>query len=1227
MKSHYEPMMAEYVQRSPQNMEADGDTSAPRMAKTVQLNFTKDFTGSIGEVPVVEEPVEDMDTMVEDDNGEEMLPEEMKEPVPTIAVPEVQKKKTIKVEGNLNAPNIMIHPWVLDVARSIMNIKNAILKNFGIDIDADLALSIGRNPNAQVVANPRTGQLFLNPLFLLPISKYGNSAYNKAAGGVQLSGLIPNINIDLSKLTEIGIPDEQEPEHGTESIENEDNAEEEETDGEIGAAPPLNTENDKENGGSQEGSHKHKHTHGKNPENVVVVDGDGNSISVNSGLSDSDVRAGHSSQNAIVVDPRSGQLLLKKTGLKIAKGLIPLVVIPNLKNGTKSLNISTNLGDLAGEKIDALSRIPGAIADALSKFPTFLVSQIPNFNANLALNHPNLQTSVIASKDDKELKFEQSRNFEALGIKQDISKNLRVGLSNDQNRRRKSNEILVDTRTGQLFLGHLAAKAIKAKIFSKKEAAGAFLGRPLGVALANANNLLGLDLIPVPIKPAKPSGGISAATNIDITLVDPRDGQTIPPAVLGAAIKVISTGVGGLGPYAAIGGAIAGGTVGTVVGAGGLLRGIYRGVNEGIDSVVQDPEPEPTEPIISVPDIERQGQVLLKKAAIGGSLVGVPLALKANGAQPLINVFNAGAGALNNAINTGANVINSAINTKRNAINNAFKTAAGIPLAFLQSLPDVEVDIKHQLFVDGNGNVIRLNTGLEGSKLQVDTRTGQLLLVKPAVVKAVVGGANTVASNAGINVEKKLVVDGNGNLLQVDANLNAQGGKGSLVGVPSALGVQPLINAFNTGASVVTNAINTGANAINNAINSKGNTIKNILNGNSGINVQKKLVVDGNGNLLQVNADLDAQARVGQVLDNDGRYQLFGESLQIPNLQLGGNTQNVPQVHVQTPHVHLDQNGYGLGLGTPIQIPTTSIQIPSVPTIQIPTTPIQIPHVHVEVPKVVEIPQVQIQTPQIQVGQNDYSVGVVGTPIQIPQVHIEVPKVVEIPQVHIQTPQVQVGNIPVGTPVEIPQAQVEGNENLVKVNTGVHNTQLPVGNLVDLNTAFGGAQLLIDGDGNLADVNTGLLDSEIQDNGYLGLSLGELNHETPLNVPQLQVGGDANLVKLNTGVHKSLLPVGDLADLNAALGTGAQLLIDGNGNLVDVNTGLSESQVEGVEAPEIVIPPVQIQIPHVQVGLNDYPLELVNILPAVQPVPHVPIVDEANDRSGQSYRRARRPRY
>ena len=193
----------------------------------------------------------------------------------------------------------------------------------------------------------------------------------------------------------------------------------------------------------------------------------------------------------------------------------------------------------------------------------------------------------------------------------------------------------------------------------------------------------------------------------------------------------------------------------------------------------------------------------------------------------------------------------------------------------------------------------------------------------------------------------------------------------------------------------------------------------------------------------------------------DGRYQLFGESLQIPNLQLGGNTQNVPQVHVQTPNVHLDQNGYGLGLGTTIQIPTTSIQIPSVPTIQIPSTPIQIPHVHVEVPKVVEIPQVQIQTPQIQVGQNGYSLGVVGTPIQIPKVHIEVPKVVEIPQVHIQTPQVQVGNIPVGKPVEIPQAQVEGNKNLVKVNTGVHNTQLPVGNLVDLNTAFGGAQLLI----------------------------------------------------------------------------------------------------------------------------------------------------------------------
>ena len=44
---------------------------------------------------------------------------------------------------------------------------------------------------------------------------------------------------------------------------------------------------------------------------------------------ETEVRAGHSSQNAIVIDPRSGQLLLKKTGLKITKGLIHEDSVPS----------------------------------------------------------------------------------------------------------------------------------------------------------------------------------------------------------------------------------------------------------------------------------------------------------------------------------------------------------------------------------------------------------------------------------------------------------------------------------------------------------------------------------------------------------------------------------------------------------------------------------------------------------------------------------------------------------------------------------------------------------------------------------------------------------------------------------------------------------------------------------------------------------------------------------
>merc|ERR1719435_290137 len=120
----------------------------------------------------------------------------------------------------------------------------------------------------------------------------------------------------------------------------------------------------------------------------------------------------------------------------------------------------------------------------------------------------------------------------------------------------------------------------------------------------------------------------------------------------------------------------------------------------------------------------------------------------------------------------------------------------------------------------------------------------------------------------------------------------------------------------------------------------------------------------------------------------------------------------------------------------------------------------------------------------------------------------------------------------------VPQLQVDGDGNVVGLNTGVKNSQVPAESLVTLKTALAsGALLLIDGNGNIIDVNTGLDNS------------------------QVQVDGDGNIVGLNTGVQNSQVSAESLVNLNTALASGALLLIDGNGNFVDVNTGLDKTQV------------------------------------------------------------------
>merc|ERR1719435_818650 len=167
----------------------------------------------------------------------------------------------------------------------------------------------------------------------------------------------------------------------------------------------------------------------------------------------------------------------------------------------------------------------------------------------------------------------------------------------------------------------------------------------------------------------------------------------------------------------------------------------------------------------------------------------------------------------------------------------------------------------------------------------------------------------------------------------------------------------------------------------------------------------------------------------------------------------------------------------------------------------------------------------------------------------------------------------------------VPQLQVDGDGNVVGLNTGVKNSQVPAESLVTLKTALAsGALLLIDGNGNIIDVNTGLDNSQVQveQNDYR-ISQSAVNyvpqnvkthyvpqlvkthyvpqHVKTHHVPLLQVDGDGNIVGLNTGVQNSQVSAERLVNLNTALASGALLLIDGNGNFVDVNTGIDKTQV------------------------------------------------------------------
>merc|ERR1712080_464389 len=92
------------------------------------------------------------------------------------------------------------------------------------------------------------------------------------------------------------------------------------------------------------------------PEILVLVDGDGNVVHVDSDLEDTQIRIGQSDEGEIVVDPRTGQLVLIKTALhkgkKVVKKLGPLVAGAGLLGAGALLeDLKDRVGLNAGDEI------------------------------------------------------------------------------------------------------------------------------------------------------------------------------------------------------------------------------------------------------------------------------------------------------------------------------------------------------------------------------------------------------------------------------------------------------------------------------------------------------------------------------------------------------------------------------------------------------------------------------------------------------------------------------------------------------------------------------------------------------------------------------------------------------------------------------------------------------------------------------------------------------------
>jgi len=769
----------------------------------------------------------------------------------------------IKLGGNVKADNLVIHPLVLQVAQQILRSKAAFLRQFvNLDdgnLNADLAFSVGG----------RSGQIYLNPLMLLPGAglsaaagslvggpigavggfRAGYTAGFAAGSGQGGLGVGGALSADALRNLLSGIPgilggsttpvaqNAQGTDNPRDKIDFDSRVfltitgpEQQQAQPVQAAAQPV-----------QAATSPLQNILGINIGNMdtadvnkLVIDGNRNLVLTGTNLTDgSDVRVGQSAENQIVVDPRSGQLFLRLVGTAGGNELVidgngNLVLVgTNLTDGSEvRVGQSAENGIVVDPRSGQLFlRLPGIDANVNIKVDTEEGKKariVLDGNGNIVVVGTNITGSTV-TRDGTNL----------------VDEDVNIVESEDT-----EDQILVDPRSGQLFLITAAHNALKAGDRLTRELAPvvlvtSFLGGAGATAIpgATAGGLAGL-------KAGAVAGALSRlghmhdipgadddlddhdavgreeqrnaividgngnAILVNDVNVDPRSGQTIPAPVLTAALDVARASAH-LAPYVVI----------PLVAVGSALGGAAHFAAKAAAGV-------------AAYEYEKKKKEAESGFGFGsGSGYGSPLLNLIPGLQ----VDDSGNVTLPNI--TSPNISGIDIN-------------GGFQVNLARSGQQLRVE------VDGNGNLVLANSDLEDStarvqqsagqnvedEIVVDPRTGQLLLIK-ATKKIVHKGKKVlpIGLAAAVGGVAGATAGAIGNVLKTAAGIPR-----SILNTKTAAGIP--LSILNTAAGIPLSILNTTA----------GIPLS-ILNNPAGSPVSITLVdVDGDGNLVLADSDLEA---------------------------------------------------------------------------------------------------------------------------------------------------------------------------------------------------------------------------------------------------------------------------------------------------------------------------------------------------------------------------------